>query len=129
MHSAGSLLTICLRRGYLLFKPEGSGFTYLKPMNKLFLSIATSAICLTGMAPQAQAAPAWANEVSRVTCRFLSQGYGPSKAGEKAAIHVMKGPNSGALITAYENGTMQGTLKASLLRTCPGELVKAGRRL
>ena len=121
-------LTFSLRRVYCLFKPERSGPTYLKTMNKLFLSIATSAICLTGMAPQAQAAPAWANEVASYGCRFISQGYSPNKAGEKAALAVMKGPNSGALITAHQNGTMQNTLLRALVRTCPETLMEASRR-
>ena len=80
------------------------------------------------MAPQAQAAPAWANEIASYGCRFLSQGYSPNKAGEKAALAVMKGPNSGGFIDAYQNGTMKDTMIKAIIKACPETLLEAGRR-
>ena len=112
----------CFRDG------EGAKRYYLITMNKLFLSIATSAICFTGMAPQAQAAPAWANEIASYGCRFISQGYDPGKAGEKASLRVMKGPNSGALVDAYNNGTMKDTMVKAFIKACPETLLEASRR-
>ena len=97
-------------------------------MNKLFLSIATSAICLTGMAPQAQAAPAWANQSANETCRFLRQGYSPEEAGEKAAEVVLEGRNSGQMIAAYKQGTLKPELASVLIKACPSDLIKASRR-
>ena len=97
-------------------------------MNKLFLSIATSAICLTGMAPQAQAAPAWANEVASYGCRYMRQGYSPRKAGEKAALLVIKGRNAGQMLAAHNNGTMQSALREALVDTCYSTLLEANRR-
>ncbi|MDA9638921.1 hypothetical protein N9S87_00380 [Synechococcus sp. AH-779-G23] len=97
-------------------------------MNKLFLSIATYAICFTGIAPQAQAAPAWADEVASYGCRFISQGYDPEEAGEKAALRAFKGPNSGDLVDAYNNGTMENTLLKAFVKTCPETLLEASRR-
>jgi len=103
-------------------------YTTAQSMNKLFLSIATSAICFTGMAPQAQAAPAWANEIASHGCRFLSQGYSPSKAGEKAGLAVLKGSNSGAFVDAYQSGNWEDSMLKALIKACPETLLEASRR-
>ena len=97
-------------------------------MNKLFLSIATFAVCLTGMAPQAQASPAWANEIANHGCRLIAQGYSPKKAGEEAALLVFKGSNSGSFIDAYQSGNWENTLLKAIVKACPETLLEASRR-
>ncbi len=79
------------------------------------------------MAPQAQASPAWANEFASYSCRFISEGYDPEKAGEKAALHVFKGPNSGELVDAFNNSTMENILLKTVVKTCPETLLEASR--
>ena len=97
-------------------------------MNKFFLSIATSAVCLTGFATQAQAAPGWAVAVANESCRLMRQGVHPRTAGRKAALSVMSGPQSGALMTAYNRGNWESTLQSTLFQTCPSTLVRAAQR-
>jgi len=97
-------------------------------MNKLFLSIATSAICFTGMASQAQAAPAWANQAATAACRFMRQGHSPRKAGEKAALVVLNGRNAGQMMRAQNNGTLKASLTPALISACPSTLIEAHNR-
>lgn len=85
-------------------------------MNKLFLSIATAAICFTGMAPQAQATPQWAVQAANDICYFARQGY--KDAGTRASQNSFNGPYSSDAIAAYNNGTLKATLLAALRGRC-----------
>ena len=97
-------------------------------MNKLFLSIAASAICFTGMASQAQAAPAWANQAANASCRFMRQGFSPRRSGEKAALVVLEGRHAQGLLNASENGTLKTSLLPALIAACPSTLREASQR-
>ena len=97
-------------------------------MNKFFLSIATSAVCLTGFATQAQAAPGWVQPLVNHSCNLMAQGYSPRKAGEEAAKAVFRGPHAGELYRAIENNTFKRHLKPALLRTCRSTMAEAAQR-
>ena len=83
-------------------------------MNKLFLSIATAAICFTGMAPQAQATPQWAAQAADDICHFRRQGYSFGEAGKMASQARSNGPYLSEALAEYENGTMVATLRTAL---------------
>ena len=94
-------------------------------INKLFLSIATSAVCLTGIVSQAQAAPGWVQPLVSRSCSLMAEGYHPRKAGEKAAMAVLRGPHAGELYAAIQDDTFQQYLEPALARTCRSTVIKA----
>ena len=115
------------KEGVLFIQARAIWSHYLKSMNKFFLSIATSAICLTGMATQVQAAPAWANQAAKESCRFMRQGYSPRRAGEKAAIVVLSGRNGQAMMNT-SSSEVKALLMPALVAACPSTLIEASQR-
>ena len=93
---------------------------------KLFTALAA----LTVIAAPVQAGyyPAWARQTANRTCYYLDQGHTAERSGQLAAADVLQGPQSGAVMRAYNNGTMQTTLTSVLIETCHGLLMEAGRR-